>query len=153
MSEFTPKAKDFEQRVRVNFDLQPMMETLGVNLDVVEAGKVIFTVQHHKPITQQHGFLHGGGVAAILDSACGYAALSLLDTTDEILTVEFKTNFLAPALGETYRFEGSVVKPGRTLIVTEGKAFAIKDGVEKQVAIMTATMMPIRGRNDVKSTH
>lgn len=151
MSTFTPKTPHFEQRVRENFDLQPMMKTLGVNLETVEAGKVIFTVQHHNSITQQHGFLHGGGVAAILDSACGYAALSLLGESDEILTVEFKTNFLAPALGETYRFEGCVVKPGRTLIVTEGKAFAIKDGVEKQAAMMTATMMPIRGREDVKS--
>ena len=153
MSPLTPKSENFKQRVRENFDLQPMMKTLGVNLETVEAGKVIFTVQHHNPITQQHGFLHGGGVAAILDSACGYAALSLLEDTEEILTVEFKTNFLAPALGETYRFEGSVVKPGRTLIVTEGKAFAIKDGVEKQVAMMTATMMPIRDREDVKSSH
>ena len=153
MSSFTPKSKNFKQRVRENFNLQPMMKTLGVNLETVEAGKVIFTVQHHNPITQQHGFLHGGGVAAILDSACGYAALSLLGDAEEILTVEFKTNFLAPALGETYRFEGNVVKPGRTLIVTEGKAFAIKGGVEKQVAMMTATMMPIRDRDDVKSAH
>ena len=153
MSAFTPKTPRFEQRVRENFNLQPMMKTLGVNLEVVEAGKVIFTVQHHNPITQQHGFLHGGGVAAILDSACGYAAMSLLGETEEILTVEFKTNFLAPALGETYRFEGTVLKPGRTLIVTDGKAFAIKDGVEKQVAMMTATMMPIRDRDDVKPAH
>jgi len=153
LSTFTPKDPNFKNRVRENFNLQPMMKTLGVNLDVVEAGKVIFTVQHHNPITQQHGFLHGGGVAAILDSACGYAAMSLLGEMEEILTVEFKTNFLAPALGETYRFEGSVVKPGRTLVVTEGKAFAIKDGVEKQVAMMTATMMPIMGRDDVKPAY
>jgi len=130
LSTFTPKDPNFKNRVRENFNLQPMMKTLGVNLEGVEAGKVLFTVQHHNPITQQHGFLHGGGVAA--------------------MTVEFKTNFLAPALGETYRFEGSVVKPGRTLVVTEAKAFAIKGGVEKQVAMMTATMMPIRDREDVK---
>ena len=150
MSLLTPKSENFKKRVRENFNLQPMMTTLGVSLETVEAGKVVFTVQHHTPITQQHGFLHGGGVAAILDSACGYAALSLLGNTEEILTVEFKTNFLAPALGETYRFEGSVLKTGRTLVVTEGKAFAIKNGVEKQVAMMTATMMPIRDRDDVK---
>ena len=153
MSPLKPKDSNFKTRVRESFDLQPMMKTLGVTLETVEAGQVVFTVQHHNSITQQHGFLHGGGVAAILDSACGYAALSILAETDEILTVEFKTNFLAPALGETYRFEGSVVKPGRTLVVTEGKAFAIKDGVEKQVAMMTATMMAIRDRNDVKSKH
>ena len=153
MNAFTPKDPNFKNRVRDNFNLQPMMKTLGVNLDVVEAGKVVFTVQHHNPITQQHGFLHGGGVAAILDSACGYAAMSLLGETEEILTVEFKTNFLAPALGETYRFEGTVIKPGRTLIVTDGKAFAIKGGEEKQVAMMTATMMPIRDREDVKPAH
>lgn len=153
MSTLTPKDPNFKGRVRENFDLQPMMKTLGVELTTVDAGKTVFNVRHHTPITQQHGFLHGGGVAAIMDSACGYAALSLLAENEEILTVEFKTNFLAPALGEAYRFEGSVIKPGRTLIVTEGKAFAIKDGVEKLVAIMTATMMPIRDREDVTPAH
>lgn len=151
MTTLTPKTSNFKTRVRENFNLQPMMKTLGVTLERVDAGQIAFTAPHHEPITQQHGFLHGGGVAAILDSACGYAAFSLLAEDEEILTVEFKTNFLAPALGASYRFEGTVLKPGRTLVITEGKAYAVDETGEKLVAIMTATMMPIKGRGDVKT--
>ena len=151
MSSLIPKAQNFDEKVRSSFAAQPMMKTLGAKVVTVSAGTVVFSLAHHEPITQQHGFLHCGGVTAILDSACGYAAFSLMGEDEEVLTVELKTNFLAPALGETYRFEGSVLKPGRTLMVTEGKAYAIQDGEEKLVAIMTATMMVVRGRSDVKT--
>lgn len=142
---------DFERRVRESFASQSMMATLGASITDVEPGTVSFFMTHHEGVTQQHGFVHGGAVAAILDSACGYAALTVMDRDAEVLTVEFKTNFIAPALGKTYRFDGLVIKPGRTLIFTEGKAFASDGGSEKLVAVMTATMMVVTNRDDVKS--
>lgn len=141
---------DFDVRVRESFASQPMMKTLGVELMNVQPGQIIFQMQHHDAVTQQHGFIHGGCLAAILDSVCGYAALSVMQAKAEVLTIELKSNFLAPALGERYVFRGTVVKPGRTIIVTEGKAYSVNGQEEKLVTMMTATMMVVMGRDDIK---
>lgn len=145
-----PLNPDFRARVRQSFAQQAMMATLGVQLEGVDHGAVSFSMRHHEPVTQQHGFVHGGAIAAIMDSVCGYSAFSMMAKEAEVLTVEFKVNFVAPALGEKYIFRGTVLKPGRTLMVTEGKAFAVNDGEEKLVAAMMATMMVVTGREDVK---
>lgn len=91
--------------------------------------------------SQQNGFLHGGVVSAGLDTACGLASYTLMPAAADILTVEFKINLLAPAKGQTFRFVGNVVKPGRTLVIAEGRAFANDAGREKMIATMSATMM------------
>ncbi len=94
--------------------------------------------------SQQNGFLHGGIVSAGLDTACGLASYTLMPATADILTVEFKINLLAPARGQTFRFVGKVVKPGRTLVVSEGHAYASDDEREKLIATMSATMMTMQ---------
>jgi uncharacterized protein (TIGR00369 family) len=103
-------------------------------------------------LTQQHGFIHAGMLAAALDSACGYAAFSLMPADAAVLTIEFKINLLAPARGPIFRIEGQVVKPGRTISVVEGRALQFEaDGSnEKLVATMSATVMTVRGRDALK---
>jgi uncharacterized protein (TIGR00369 family) len=100
------------------------------------------------PIRQQHGFVHAGIITAGLDNACGIAAFTLMPADCDILTVEFKTNLLAPAKGERFEFRASVVKPGRTLTVCEGRAFALTDGAETLVATMTGTLLALPRRGD-----
>jgi uncharacterized protein (TIGR00369 family) len=97
----------------------------------------------HERFTQQDGFLHAGVVTTLMDSACGYAAYTLMPENSRVLSVEFKVNFLSPAVGELFRAEGCVVKSGKTISVCEGKLFAIQDEGEKLVAMMQATMICI----------
>ena len=112
----------FESRVRASFERQPAMTTLGATLASVRPGEVVLRMAHRPELTQQHGFIHAGMLSAALDSACGYAAFSLMPADAAVLTIEFKVNLLAPALGPRFRFEGRVVKPGRTISVVEGRA-------------------------------
>ena len=100
--------------------------------------------------TQQHGFIHAGIMATVLDSACGYAAFSLMPADAAVLTVEFKTNLLAPAKGDRFLFRAHVVKPGRTLTVCDGQAFAIENGAdERLVATMNGTLMALFDRSNI----
>jgi uncharacterized protein (TIGR00369 family) len=102
-------------------------------------------------LTQQHGFLHAGVISTALDSACGYAAFSLMPENSSVLTIEFKVNLLAPGKGERFLFRGSVTKPGRTIVVADGQAYAITvDGEAKLIATMTGTMMAIAGRDGIE---
>jgi uncharacterized protein (TIGR00369 family) len=127
-------------RVRGSFARQGAMATLGAQLAVVDEGRVAITVPIEPRLSQQHGFLHAGVVVAALDSACGYAALTLMPDGTEVLTVELKVNLLAPASGDTLRAEGEVVRAGRTLTVCRGDAFA--EGAERvHVATMLATIV------------
>ncbi len=143
---------DFEQRVRDSFARQAAMATLGAQVGTIAAGRVELLMAHRNELTQQHGFLHAGIVAAALDSACGYAAFTLMPDDAAVLTIEFKINLLAPARGPRFRFEGVVVKPGRTISVVDGRATqADEDGAEeKLVATMTATVMTVRGRETLR---
>ena len=140
----------FERRARDSFARQPAMQTFGATLSEVREGEVEIDLPYDGKLTQQHGFLHGGVVAAVLDSACGYAAMTLMPEGTGILTVEFKVNLLAPAKGERFRFDGKVVKPGRTISVVDGAAYAFDGGKTRMIATMTATMMTVTGREDVK---
>jgi uncharacterized protein (TIGR00369 family) len=139
---------DFEARTRDSFARQAAMATLGAELTRVEPGAVDLAMTHRQALTQQHGFLHAGVVATALDSACGYAAFTLMPAEAAVLTIEFKVNLLAPARGPLFRFEGRVTKAGRTISVVDGRAWqrAAPDGEETLIATMTATVMTVLGR-------
>jgi uncharacterized protein (TIGR00369 family) len=141
---------DFAQRVRASFERQAAMKTIGATLGDIEPGRVVIELPYSPALTQQHGFLHAGMIATALDSACGYAAFTLMPADAGILTIEYKINLVAPGKGQLFRMEGQVVKPGRTITLVEGRAFAIDEGKEKLIATMTATEMTITGRDDVK---
>ncbi|MES3000380.1 MAG: PaaI family thioesterase [Pseudomonadota bacterium] len=148
---FEPKDPGFADRVRTSFARQAAMQTIGASLAAVEPGRVVIELPWAKSLTQQHGFLHAGMVATALDSACGYAGFSLMPADAAVLTIEFKINLLAPAQGERFRMEGLVIKPGRTVTVAEGRAFAIgADGREKLIATMGATLMAVTGREGIQ---
>ena len=143
---------EFEQRTRDSFAQQPAMATLGVGIESVAAGRVVLRMAHRADLTQQHGFLHAGMVATALDSACGYAAFTLMPAGAGVLTIEFKINLLAPARGPLLHFEGHVTKSGRTLSVVDGRAFQSEPGSaeRKLVATMTATCLTVTGRDDLR---
>ncbi len=148
---FEPRDPHYLQRVRESFAQQQAMHTLGARLEHIAPGAVDIGLDWAEALTQQHGFLHAGMVSAALDSACGYAAFTLMVPDAEVLTIEFKINLLAPARGERFRMEGRVIKPGRTITVAEGRAYALADGQEKLVATMGCTLMAVTGRHDVRS--
>ena len=141
----------FAARVRDSFERQPAMRTLGAALQLVEPGHVVIGMTHREELTQQHGFIHAGMLAAALDSACGYAAFSLMPADAAVLTIEFKINLLAPARGPRFRFDARVTKPGRTISVVDARALQFAgDGADDQlIATMTATVMTVMGREGV----
>jgi uncharacterized protein (TIGR00369 family) len=136
--------EDMLARVRASFDRQGMMTTLGVEVTAVERGKVVMSLGHDERLTQQHGFLHAGAVTSVLDTACGYAAFSVMPPEAAVLTVSFTVNLMAPAAGERFTITGEVVRAGRTLVVCRGEAFA--DASQRPFAIMQATMTAIYGK-------
>lgn len=150
MSAFEPQNPDFETYVRSSFARQKLMETIGAQLTKVSPGDVEIELPFRDDLTQQHGFLHGGIVAGILDSACGYAALSLMPLKSAVLPIEYKVNFVAPARGARLIAHGHVAKPGRTITVCAGDLFARSDGEEKLVATMLATMLALPERADLE---
>ncbi|MCO5104897.1 MAG: PaaI family thioesterase [Burkholderiaceae bacterium] len=148
-SPFHPKDPLFTERVTRSFALQGAMQTLAARLEQVSPGAIDIAFDWAAALTQQHGFLHAGMLAAALDSACGYAALSLMPEDAGVLTIEFKINLLAPARGDRFRAEGRVLKPGRTITVCDGRVFAISGAGEKLVATMGCTLMCVQGREGV----
>jgi len=147
---FEPQDPGFAGRVRASFARQGAMHTIGATLAAIEPGRVVIALGWREDLTQQHGFLHAGIVATALDSACGYAASTLMPAEAGVLTIEYKINLLAPAQGDSFRMEGAVVKPGRTITVTEGRAYALQDGRERLIATMGATLMTITGRDGIR---
>ena len=141
MTGFTPQDPDFVARVTAEFNAQGVMARLGMKLDLVEPGKVVISFPMSAHVTQQNGFVHAGVSTTALDSACGFAGISLLPNTAQILTAEFKTNLLRPAAGERFIAEGTVIKPGRNLMVAQGVLYNAEQGPSRQIAIMTATLM------------
>ena len=131
-------------RVQASFDRQGMMSTLGVEVTSVEPGKVAMSLRHDDRFTQQHGFLHAGAVASVLDTACGYAAFSVMPSDAAVLTASYTINLLAPAAGERFVITGEVVRAGRTLVICRGEAFA--DGDQRPFAVMQATMTAVYNR-------
>lgn len=146
---FEPKDPSFADRVRDSFQEQRVMHTLGARLVRIAPGEVDIELPFHDSLTQQHGFLHAGIVTTVLDSACGYAAFSLMPADAGVLSIEFKTNLLAPASGELLIARGRVVRAGRTITVCEADAVMVGEGAERHVATMLGTMMTIQGRSRV----
>jgi uncharacterized protein (TIGR00369 family) len=146
---FEPKDPDYADRVSASFARQGAMKTIGATLVAVEPGRVVIELPWAQELTQQHGFLHAGMVATAMDTACGYAGFSLMPADAAVLTIEYKINLLAPAKGQRFRMEADVVKPGRTISVVEGIAYAIDDGREKVIATMNATLMAVFGRDGI----
>lgn len=141
---------DFENRVKDSFTRQKVMASIGAELTRVNPGEVEIEMPFDAGLTQQHGFLHAGIISTVLDSACGYAAYSLVPADSAVLTIEFKVNLLSPGRGERFLFHGQVTKPGRTIIVADGQAYAYSsDGEARMIATMTGTIMVVNGREGI----
>jgi uncharacterized protein (TIGR00369 family) len=143
---FEPRDPDFEARVRASFARQGAMRVMGAAMTRAAPGETEIALTHGPDVTQQHGLFHGGVTTSVLDSACGYAALSLMAPGFAVLTVELKMSFLAPADGARLIARGWVIKPGRTLSFCEGAAFVLNDGTERKIATISATMMAVANR-------
>jgi uncharacterized protein (TIGR00369 family) len=147
---FMYKAQDphFAERIRASFAQQQAMTLIGASMAVVEPGYTEIHLPHKPEITQQHGYIHGGVVGMIADSAAGYAASTLTAAEAGVLTVEYKLNLLAPAEGQLLIAEGSVVRYGRTLIVTRAEVFAVSHGRKTQCALMQQTIITAHGKKE-----
>lgn len=143
MPNLIPAAADFEQRVRASFSRQSLMTTLGARMTRVLPGEVHIELPFNESLLQQQGFMHAGGITSIVDSACGYAALTLLPADQEVVSVEFKVNFLSPAKGSTFVAIGKVIKAGRTITVCSGEVTALDGATQKAIALMQTTMMAV----------
>ena len=147
MLPFQPADPTYDSRVRASFVRQSMMKLIGASLEHVAPGAVDIRLPFRADLTQQHGFLHAGVTTSIADSACGYAAFTLMPPGAAVLTVEFKVNLIAPAAGETFVARGRVLKAGRTLTICSGDVFALDGGSEKHVLTMLATVMTVQNRS------
>ena len=146
MPRFEPKNPDYRAIATATFDGQRAMQSLGMSIARLEPGEVDLAMPYSPAWTQQNGFVHAGVITAGLDTACGIAAFTLMPANSDILTVEFKTNLLAPASGDRFVFRARVVKPGRTLTVCDAQAFAEHGGAENLIATMTGTLMALPRR-------
>jgi len=137
-----PLNPSFAEDVALSFARQPIMNLIGARLTLVEPGVIEITLPYRADLAQQHGYLHAGVVTTIADSACGYAAYSLMPAGSEVLSVEFKVNLLRPAQGETFLARAEVIKAGRTLTVVRADVFGVNGNAERElVATMQGTMM------------
>lgn len=130
-------------RIQASFDKQGLMTTLGATLREVEPGKVMISMPFSGHLSQQHGFIHAGAITSIVDSACGYAALTLMPEGKAVLTTELKINLMAPAAGERFEAEGKVIRAGKRVHVVMGEVFAVSGEHRKPIAVMLGTMMVI----------
>jgi uncharacterized protein (TIGR00369 family) len=138
---FEPRDENFVEKVRESFAAQTVMKVIGAEITKIKAGAVEIELLYRNDLTQQNGFVHAGIITTIADSACGYAAFSLMPKEAEVLSVEFKVNLLSPAIGEKFVAEGRVLRAGKTLTVVQGNVFAFSENQRKQIAVMLATIM------------
>ena len=148
-SNFSINDDDYKNKVIESFQRQEVMKTLNASILDIRPGEIEIDFPYQKRLTQQHGFIHAGIVSTILDSACGYAAFSLMPEDAAVLTIEFKINLLSPAQGERFRAIGKVKKKGKNITVTEVELFANTENGEKLVATINGTRMAIYGRKDI----
>ncbi|HSD52109.1 MAG TPA: PaaI family thioesterase [Candidatus Methylomirabilis sp.] len=146
MPAFESQDPELERRVRGSFARQRVMQTIGASMTRVSPGAVEIDLPFREDLTQQHGFLHAGIVSTIADSACGYAAYSLMPADAAVLTVEYKVNFLSPAQGDRMVARARVTKHGRTVTVSTCDVFAVADGRERIIATMLGTLMTVQER-------
>ena len=142
-SKFQPKDPNYADKVKNSFSNQSVMETIGASIEAIGAGEVEIEFPYQSSLTQQNGFIHAGIVSTVLDSACGYAAFSLMPEDASVLTIEFKVNLLSPAKGERFRGYGKVKKAGRVISVAEAELYAFSDQGRKLVATMVGTLMAV----------
>jgi uncharacterized protein (TIGR00369 family) len=147
---FTALNPDFESRVRDSFARQAAMRLIGARLTTVEPGRCVVELPVRDDLTQQHGFVHGGVVGMIADSAGGYAGFTLMPADASVLTVEFKINMLAPAAGDMLVATGEILKPGRTLTIVRADVVAFLGDRQTRVATMQQTLMVMHGVADEK---
>jgi len=152
VTEFRPADPGFEARVRDSFNRQPAMHLIGAVLTTVKPGLCEVEMPRKPEVTQQHGFVHGGIVGMIADSAAGYAAYSLFPADATVLTVEYKMNLMAPADGDRMLARAQVTRHGRTLTIVAFDVFAEKSGKMLHCATGLATMMCMLGRPDAPRT-
>ena len=138
-----PPNPDFADEVAASFAQQRIMNLIGASLTLVEPGVVEITLPYRKDLTQQNGYLHAGIVTTIADSACGYAAFTLMPEGSGVLSVEFKVNLLRPAKGEEFLARAEVIKAGKTLTVVRADVFALTENKRTLVATMQGTMMSL----------
>jgi uncharacterized protein (TIGR00369 family) len=143
MTDFTPLNPDYASVVAQSFARQGLMQALGIELKEVRPGRCVLVADRHPGLLQQQGYFHGALIGAMLDCAGGYAAYSLMPPQSEVLTTEYKVNFLAAAEGERLVARGKVVKPGRTLTVTSVEAFCVQGGVERLCAVMLQSLIRV----------
>lgn len=143
-----PANRDFAECVTASFAKQSAMHLIRATLQVVEQGRTEIHVPCWDGIEQQHGFVHGGVVGMIADSAAGYAAMTIVGATASVLSVEYKINLVAPADGAKLIARGQVIRPGRTLIVTRADVFAVKEDQETLCALMQQTVMVMRAKTE-----
>lgn len=137
---------DAKPLVAASFAAQGLMVTLGAELTRVTDGEVHIELAPRPELGQQNGYVHAGALTSILDSACGYAALTVAPSGHDVLTVEFKVNFLRPALADRFIAIGKVRKPGRTLTVCEGEIVGVRGLQREAIALMQATIINIPGK-------
>lgn len=142
---FDPENPDFQSAVHESFDRLTLMRTIGATLESVSPGEVEIVLPFRDDLTQHHGFMAAAVLTAVVDVACGYAAMTLMPPGCSVLTIEYKANFLAPARGERMIARGRVIRPGRTVTVCAGDVIAVDGGKEKLVATLLATMMRVGG--------
>lgn len=143
LNKFKPMDSDYEARIRSSFEKQVVMKTIGAALTKITPGEVVIEFAYDMSLTQQHGYVHAGVVTTVVDSACGYAAYTLMAPDSEVLTIEYKVNFMYPARGERFKGIGRVLRSGRTVTVCSGDVVAVENGKEKVVATMLATMISV----------
>jgi uncharacterized protein (TIGR00369 family) len=147
MSDFEPQNPDYAAVVRASFARQGLMQALGIELVEIYPGACVLEAGAHSGLTQQQGFFHGALIGAMLDCAAGYAAYSLMAAGSDVLTTEYKVNFVAAALGDRLIGRGRVIKPGRTLTVATAEAFCRRDGVETLCAVLLSSLICIPARS------
>jgi uncharacterized protein (TIGR00369 family) len=135
----------WQERVRDGFARQPMMQALRASIASLEPGKVVLEMPYDVRLSQQHGYLHAGATATLADSACGYAAYTMAPEGFTVLTVEYKINLVAPAHGNTFAAEGTLLKGGRTLSVCNATVTATDGDTTRIVAHVQATIMLFAG--------
>lgn len=146
--QFQAHDPNFERRVRDSFARQQVMALFGAQLEEVAAGYARIALPYRPELSQQHGYFHGGIIGAIGDSAAGYAGYTLMPPDSDVLTVEYKLNLMAPAAGDRLVAHGRVIRPGRSLVVTEADIYVTVDGEARQCAVLLQTLMCLHQRPD-----
>ena len=148
MPNFTPRDPNYATRVRASFERQQVMAWIGASLTHLAPGQCEITLLHKPELTQQHGYIHGGIIGTIGDTAAGYAAYTLMPHDASVLTVEYKMNIMAPGDGERLIARGEVIRAGRSLVVARADVFAVKAGKEIHCASLLQTLMTMHGKAD-----